>query len=383
MVDIEQDPEAADRSSSRPTTATRPSRRWSTPTAPPRPTPPWPRSRTKLARRWPPDADPASGTCSGAGHQWPGSGPPYQCSTSDGEIETPPGSTSVAGLGAGLHLVAGEPAGVLDLVAVDVDLAWSARGRRSRASGWPGAARAGCRSSPRRRPRRRPPRPPRGVRRPRGSRPARRSRPASSSGPPATPAAARAGSARPRRPARPWVTTMITAGSVRGNCCLAARRCRRARGRPPRTSSARRSAGRTGWRRATRPARSRGRPAAPGRLPVGQVREHGRAGSPTRRARPRRLASGSTITANQVRPSRSPSSTRSPVRRVGRARPTSHRRRRPGGSGVPATTSTRVSGSAQRSVQPASSVRRSRRPVVGVGGEREVREGSRRRAARA
>ena len=31
--------------------------------------------------------------------QWPGSGPPYQCSTSDRLIETPPGSTSDPGSG--------------------------------------------------------------------------------------------------------------------------------------------------------------------------------------------------------------------------------------------------------------------------------------------
>ena len=100
----------------------------------------------------------------------------------------------------GLHLGAGEPAGVLDLVVVDVDLARRPRGRRSRASGWPAAARAGCRSTRRRRPRPRSPRAPRGVRRPRGSPPARRSPRAWSSGPPARSPGGRAGSARPREP---------------------------------------------------------------------------------------------------------------------------------------------------------------------------------------
>ena len=54
-----------------------------------------------------------------AAHQDPGSGPPYHASTSDRLIEMPPGSTSVPGLGLGLHLLAGEPARVADLVAVD------------------------------------------------------------------------------------------------------------------------------------------------------------------------------------------------------------------------------------------------------------------------
>ncbi len=38
-------------------------------------------------------------------------------------METPPGSTQAAVLGLLAHLVAGEPAGVLDLLAVDVDVA--------------------------------------------------------------------------------------------------------------------------------------------------------------------------------------------------------------------------------------------------------------------
>ena len=62
-------------------------------------------------------------------HHWPGSGPPYQCSTSDRLIETPPGSTSVPASASARISLAGEPAGVLDLPSVDVDLAGWPRGR--------------------------------------------------------------------------------------------------------------------------------------------------------------------------------------------------------------------------------------------------------------
>ncbi len=86
-------------------------------------------------------------TSSPAGHQEPGSGPPYQCSTRDRQIETPPGRTRVPASARCLHLGAGEPAGLLDLGAVDADVGGHRRGRRSPASGWPGAATAGCRSS--------------------------------------------------------------------------------------------------------------------------------------------------------------------------------------------------------------------------------------------
>ena len=56
---------------------------------------------------------------------------------------------------------------------------------------------------------------------------------------------------------------MITAGSVRGNCALPHAGAHQLVARRRATPARRRSAGRTGWRSATPPARSRGTPAAP------------------------------------------------------------------------------------------------------------------------
>jgi glutaredoxin len=85
VVDIEQVPDAASLVE-RSTTATRPSRRWSTPTGRRRRTRLSPRSR-RSSPRW--------AEARRRPHHWPGSGPPYHASTSEREIEMPPGSTSV------------------------------------------------------------------------------------------------------------------------------------------------------------------------------------------------------------------------------------------------------------------------------------------------
>ena len=86
-------------------------------------------------------------------HQLPGSGPPYQCSTSEREIETPPGSTSVpASASARICARVNHRASWISSPSTSISVD-SARAEEARASGWPAAARAGCRSrSPRRRP---------------------------------------------------------------------------------------------------------------------------------------------------------------------------------------------------------------------------------------
>ena len=224
----------------------------------------------------------------------PGSGPPYQCSTSERRDRDPAGQHQRAGLGLGLISRAGEPAGVLDLVARRRGSRSDSRARRgSPASGWPAAARAGCRSRSPRRPGRRPPRRPRGVRRPRASRPARRSRPASSSGPagqtPGGPSRQRSSSGAGLARGDDHDHGRVGARELRA--CRSARTP--ARARPAAARAARRSAGSTGWRRATPRARSRGRPAAPASTPS-PARCGSRPRSPTQSPRPPAPAAGST-----------------------------------------------------------------------------------------
>ena len=78
-------------SSSRSTAATRPCRPWCTPTASAQTNPSVAQVKAKLA---------ALGlSVRPALTSDPGSGPPYHASTSDRQIEMPPGSTSVPGLG--------------------------------------------------------------------------------------------------------------------------------------------------------------------------------------------------------------------------------------------------------------------------------------------
>ena len=79
-------------------------------------------------------------------------------SMSEDEIEMPRGTTSSPERAGRLELRAGPPARLLDLGAVDVDVGGDRAPGEARASGWPAAARAGCRSSSPRPPARRPPR---------------------------------------------------------------------------------------------------------------------------------------------------------------------------------------------------------------------------------
>ena len=85
-------------------------------------------------------------------HHWPGSGPPYQCSTSDRLIETPPGSTRVpASARSFISARVNQRASSISCSSTVISVV-ERPGRRSRASGWPAAATAGCRSSRPRRP---------------------------------------------------------------------------------------------------------------------------------------------------------------------------------------------------------------------------------------
>ncbi len=157
-------PRGRARSSSGPTTATRPSRRWSTPTAPRRPTRRWRRSRKLAAGR------------AGRDHHDPGSGPPYQCSTSERQIEMPPGSTMVpASASARICARVNHRASWISRPSTAI-APWSRRpddpqhqaGRQR-----PGLVAEVARPRP---PPRRSPRRPHGVRRPRASRRAREAR---------------------------------------------------------------------------------------------------------------------------------------------------------------------------------------------------------------
>ena len=100
---------------------------------------------------------------------------------------------------------------------------------------------------------------------------------------------------------------MITAGRCGGT---AAGRTRRtpARARPGAARAGLRSAGRSAWRTATRPARTRGTPAAPARPVTGQVRQEVAQADPALPLGVRRIDD----VANHTRPSRCPSSTRVP-----------------------------------------------------------------------
>ena len=210
VVDIEQQPEAAEivesrqqRQPDRPDAGVRRRHRR-------RRTPRSPRSRTSWPR-WRPER----ARC--AAHHEPGSGPPYQCSTSDREIETPPGSTSVPASASSLiwsrvnHRASSISSSVdLDLVGrrPAEEAEHQAGGQRPRLVAEVGhladhhAGLLGDLAAY-------------GVL----ERLARLagSRPASSSGRPARRPDARAADARPSTPGSPRVIAMITAGSVRGN----------------------------------------------------------------------------------------------------------------------------------------------------------------------
>ena len=108
--------------------------------------------------------------------------------------------------------------------------------------------------------------------------------------------------------------------------------------------ASRRSAGRTGWRGATRRGRRRASAAAPGRAPGRPARSARRAAAPSRRASPG-ASSGDTITARWTAPPRSPSSTSVPSGAsagvdpldgaVDRSQPVARRRPAPASSGRP------------------------------------------------
>ena len=170
--------------------------------------------------------------------------------------------------------------------------------------------------------------------------------------------------------ARPTATSMITAGSVRGNCALP--HCvhtsswpdLRASSRPPQRGQKRvakcHSASPIAWKSSG--ASESVRPASCGKA----------ARSPNHSDFASDATAGSTITAKQVAPSRSPSSTRIPsgasLGDTHSTCPSTGRIR------VPEMTRTLVVGSAHRSVEPALVVAAQAGAVVGVRGQRQVRE---------